>query len=52
MEKYLIVAGLLLNSLLITANRFWKKMPDYLYLPGLILGILLIIAGAVMTKCH
>lgn len=50
MEQYLIPAGLVLNSLLIVINRFVKHLPDWVYLPGLILGIGLIIAGAVMTR--
>lgn len=50
MEQYLIPAGLLLNSLLIIVNRFWKKLPDRLYMTGLILGIVLILSGAVMAR--
>lgn len=49
MEPYLIPVGLLLNSALITINRFWH-LPDWLYLPGLIIGIGLIIAGALLRK--
>lgn len=50
MEKYLLIAGLLLNSGLITFNRFIKRIPDGLYITGLILGIGLILAAAVMMK--
>ncbi len=50
MENYYIVAGLLLNSALITFNRFVRKLPDWLYLPGLILGIVLILTGAVQSR--
>lgn len=46
MEQYLIPAGLLLNSLLITFNRFVHPIPDWLYITGLIIGILLIVIGA------
>lgn len=50
MEQYLIPAGLLLNALIITVNRFVVKIPDWLYITGLIVGIGLIIAGAVMRR--
>ena len=50
MEQYLITAGLILNSLLMILNRFWKQIPDWLYIPGLIFGIGLIIAGAFLKK--
>ncbi|MGM9602062.1 MAG: hypothetical protein ACI3W5_10870 [Faecousia sp.] len=50
MEMYLIAAGLLLNSALITINRFWKHIPDKFYLPGLILGIVLILTGAILHR--
>lgn len=45
-----IIAGLLLNSTLMTVNRFFRQLPDWLYLPGLILGIGLIITGAVFSR--
>ncbi len=47
---WLIVFGLLFNSALMTANRFWRKLPEWLYLGGLILGITAIIAGAIITR--
>lgn len=47
MEQYLIPIGLLLNSALIAINRFCR-LPDWLYLPGLLLGIAIIIIGAVL----
>ena len=50
MERYLIPAGLLLNALLITLNRYWKRFPSGLYLPGLMVGFLLILAGAVARR--
>lgn len=46
----LIIFGLVLNSALITLNRFWKQFPDWIYIPCLILGIVCIIAGAFLTK--
>lgn len=50
MGMHFIVSGLLFNSALITANRFWKKIPDKFYLPGLILGIVLILVGAILQR--
>lgn len=48
--NYLIIIGLLFNSLVITANRFWKPFPDKIYIPCLIIGILCIITGAFLSK--
>ena len=45
-----IIFGLLWNSALITFNRFVKDIPDWLYLPGLIIGIGAIIAGGMLAK--
>ena len=50
MEKYLLIAGILLNSALIVINRFVYKLPDWLQIPLLLLGIGLMIAGLVMTR--
>lgn len=50
MEQYLIPLGLILNSALITLNRYWNRLPNWIYLPGLIAGILLILAGAVLRQ--
>ncbi len=50
MGNYLLAAGILLNSALIVINRFVKKLPDYIQLPLLLVGIGLIIAGAVMMR--
>ena len=50
MGKYLLIAGLLLNSGLITVNRFVKKLPDWLYLPLLIAGALAMLAGMILIK--
>ncbi len=48
--NWLIVFGLLFNSALMTANRFWRRLPDWLYLGGLALGIAAIIAGALLAR--
>lgn len=50
MEQYLIPIGLILNSLLITCNRFVRKLPDWFYLPAMIVGICLIFAGVWLQK--
>lgn len=50
MGRYMILAGILLNSLLIIINRFVKHLPDWLQIPLLILGIGLMIGGLILTK--
>ena len=50
MEQYLIPIGLLFNSAVITFNRFVRKLPDWLYLSCLILGIILILTGAILRR--
>ncbi len=50
MDNYWIPAGLLLNSCLILVNRFVRKLPDWIYLPCLILGIVLILTGALKSR--
>ncbi len=47
---WLTIFGLLLNAALITANRFWRRLPDWLYLGGLVLGLAAIIAGALLSR--
>ena len=46
----LLIIGLLLNSTVITANRFWRPIPDKIYIPCLIVGIVCIIIGLILTK--
>ena len=50
MEKYLLIAGILLNSALIVINRFIKKLPDYIQIPLLLAGIGLILTGFILMK--
>ncbi len=47
---WLTILGLLFNSALITANRFWRRLPDWLYLGGLVLGVAAIIAGVLIAR--
>ncbi len=46
----LIIIGLIINSALIVVRRFCKPIPDKIYLPCLIIGILCIITGAFLSK--
>jgi len=48
MDNWLLIAGILLNSALIVVNRFVKRLPNWLQIPLLLLGIGLILAGRVM----
>lgn len=48
--NYLIIIGLLFNSAVILANRYWKQFPNKIYLPCLIAGVACIIAGALIMK--
>ena len=50
MGKYLLIAGVLLNSALIVINRFVRRLPGWLQIPLLLVGIGLILAGFVMMR--
>ena len=50
MEKYLLIAGILLNSVLIVVNRFVKKLPNHIQIPLLLVGIGLIFTGLLLSK--
>ena len=50
MGKYLLIAGILLNSSFIIVNRFFRKLPDRLYLPLLITAILAMLTGLILIK--
>ena len=45
--NYFLIAGILLNSVLIIVNRFVKRLPDGVQIPLLLLGIGLIVAGMI-----
>ena len=47
MDNYFLIAGILLNSILIVVNRFIKRLPNYIDIPLLLLGIGLIITGLI-----
>ena len=50
MGKYLLIAGVLLNSALLIINRFPKNFPDWLRFPLLLIAIGMIIIGASLTR--
>lgn len=43
-----LIAGILLNSVLIVVNRFIYRLPNWVQIPLLLLGIGLILAGMIM----
>ena len=46
----LTLIGLLFNCVLILMNRYVKHLPDWLYIPCMILAIAAMIAGAFIRK--
>lgn len=48
--NYFLIAGILLNSALIVINRFICRLPDWLQIPLLLVGIGLILTGMVMMR--
>ncbi len=48
--NYLIIIGLIINCALIVIRRFCKPIPDIIYLPCLIAGILCMLAGLILMK--
>ena len=50
MDKYLLIAGVLLNSALILINRFVKRLPNGVQIPLLLAGIGLILSGFLIMK--
>ena len=48
--NYLLTAGIVLNILLIVINRFLYRLPNWVQIPLLLVGIGLIIAGMVMMR--
>jgi len=45
-----LIAGIALNVLLIVVNRFLFRLPDWIQIPLLLVGIGLIITGIVMMR--
>lgn len=50
MENYFLIAGILLNTILIIVNRFIKQLPNRVQIPLLLVGIGLMIAGILLMK--
>ncbi len=50
MDNWFLIAGVLLNSALIVINRFIYRLPNWLQIPLLLVGIGLILAGFVMIR--
>jgi hypothetical protein len=48
--NYLLIAGILLNTVLIVINRFVYRLPNRIQIPLLLVGIGLILAGFLMMK--
>ena len=46
----LLIAGILLNTVLIVVNRFVYRLPNWIQIPLLLVGIGLILAGMVMMR--
>ncbi len=45
MDNYFLMAGVLLNATLIVINRFWVRLPNWIQIPLLLVGIGLMITG-------
>ena len=50
MDNIFLIAGILLNTILIIVNRFIKQLPNRVQIPLLLIGIGLMIAGLITTK--
>ena len=46
--NYFLIAGVLLNTVLIVVNRFIYRLPNRIQIPLLLLGIGLMIVGLIM----
>ena len=48
--NYFLIAGILLNSVLIVVNRFIYRLPNWVQIPLLLVGIGLILAGMIVMR--
>lgn len=48
--NYFLMAGILLNSVLIVVNRFVYRLPNWIQIPLLLMGIGLILAGMILMR--
>ena len=49
-RSYIGSLGILLYVVLSLIDRFFYKIPDYIYIPLMVLGIVIIIVGFVIDK--
>lgn len=47
----LLMGGLLGNCILLLINRFIRHIPDFLYIPLMIVCIICMIIGVIQTNC-
>ena len=47
MDNICLIAGVLLNTILIVVNRFVYRLPNWIQIPLLLVGIGLMIAGLI-----
>lgn len=48
--NYLLLIGILINCVYMLVNRFWKRLPNYVAIPILLLGIGMMLAGAFLPS--
>ncbi len=48
--NHLLIAGILLNTVLIVVNRFVYRLPNWIQIPLLLVGIGLILSGMIMMR--
>ena len=48
--NHFLIAGILLNTILIVVNRFVKQLPNAVQIPLLLLGIGLLITGLLTNR--
>ena len=46
----LLIAGILLNTVLIVVNRFVYRLPNWIQIPLLLAGIGLVLSGMIMMR--
>ena len=49
-RSFIGILGILLYVVLSLIDRFFYKIPDYIYIPLMVLGIVIIIVGFVIDK--
>lgn len=49
-NKWLCLAGGMLYVIMSIVDRFISKIPDYIYIPLAIIGIIMIFIGAILLK--